>query len=1408
MTNDKSDKLTPEPEVTDAPPADETRARGWRRRLPWRRVSERARRYIRRALIVLVALTAGAVVWGVTIDLDSAFPKLRGAAEQWASGRLDRPVQIGRLSAYVAPGRFLIEDLVIEGLSPGDDPFFTVDRIVISISWVALLRGEILVNPVDMEGWRMVAESFPDGRQSFPRFVAEQDPPNTDDALPDEPAGEEEGGAPLKLVTTVQFLRAHDGEFVYRDHNAPWHVIARDIDMTLEKREVYGGDVSFRGGTIQIRDFEPMTADLDATYDLDGGFVTLTHIDLSMDGFHSTVTGGVDMLNWPEQTYQIIESDLDLPTMKDIFFAGDPFTVAGDAHLNGTWHIFDGGRELTGTLQSDNWALNDLEFPQMTSSLVWTDERFDVFDYASAFYDGTLDLTYSMAPLGAETPGFCTLDTRVEDADVAAMFDALELAGIRPEGRASWHNTLRWPLGSFDDHIGEGRLTVAPPDGRTLMTPGGRRIANRGGYASIPFDPGGDPWHVPIGGELVYTVSPEWLEIAPSRVATPASAIDFQGRTAFGDQSRILFQVFSADWQESSRLMSAVLTAFNKPTGEVGVGGRGVLNGVMLGVFTAPRIEAQFEGEGISAWNVNWGSGTGGLTVENAYLDVVDGTFDQGPSQLHVEGRFALGFPRADGGEEIDARVELVSVPAQTVRDTFSIEGYEIYGPLSGELHLFGEYRHPFGYGNLAMSELSAWGETFDTGAAGLRFEGDGVRLDGLQMLKGDGRLTGAMFVRWDGTYSLNLDGRDIAMESMSLLTDERAQIAGLASFAVSGAGAFVDPRYDLRGTIANLSVNDAVIGQVTGQVNVQDGRMGIVLEAASSRLAVSGSGRVDLSPGNEADLSFRFTNTTLDPFVRASGASLPEGISATVSGTLAIAGPLQDVEQLAMRAAVEELQLTVFDYGVGNEGEVELSLDKGIVDIGRMHLVGDQTELEVTGQVGLEDEHVALRADGDASLELLEGFFPDIRGSGGARLAADIGGTLRRPVIIGEATVNDGRVRHFSLPHGLDDIEGRIVFESDGVRFDDLSGVLAGGPVQFGGSVGLAGYEVGELNVTANATGMKLRFPEAVRSVVDAELILRGNIEDAVLSGTVTVVDAIWLELFQPNAGLLDFSSEEAVLVPRTVAPTIPLRYDIRVLAPSSLRINDRAARVVASAELTLSGTYDQPTLFGNAEIDRGEVFFEGNRYRVTRGSLGFSDPTGINPFLDVEAETDIRVPSQTYRITLALRGTVDTLGGTMDDLVFELSSDPPLQEPEILSLLLGDTRDPQAAELRSLRAQEESRQQLLQAGVARLLTSPISSGVGRVVEDSFGVDSFEIVPSLGDPSTQQSAELLPTARVLIGRRISDRAHLTFSRAVSGANQDLIVVLEYDHTDRLSWVLSQNADRTYALDFRVRHAF
>ena len=1363
-------------------------------------VTRPARRYLGRALVVVLALAAAALVSFVSIDLG---PAVRAQAERAATSQLDRPVRIGRIGIYLLPGRFVVEDLVIDGLRDGDEPFFVAERIVISSSWLALLRGELLFDHVELGPWRMVAESFPDGRQSFPRLVPPRDPAEEPSAGPvDEDRQDQETAR--RLVMTVQEVVAHSGEFVYRDHKTPWGVVARNITLTMEQRDGYRGVVTAPGGTLDIQDFEPMTVEMATTYELEGGQVTLSDIAVAVDGFEAGVSGTVDLLNWPEQTYHILESDIDLPTMKEVFFAGDPFTVDGDAHLTGTWHIYDGGRDLTGTLESESWTLNDFQLPNMSASLVWTDDRFEVFDYRSGLYDGTLDLRYVMAPLGAEQPGLARLESAVVGVDIAALLDATTLAGVRPVGSVAGEGALEWAIGRFAMHTGEARLTVTPPPSTTLMT--GARLGPPEVSAvvadAVPFDPLGVPWRVPVGGNVAFSVDSGVVAIVPSMLATSATEIEFEGRTEIGADADISFRVRSADWQDSDRLMAAVLTATGRPTNEVAVGGWGQMRGTMRGSLSDPRIEGQFDGQDVHAWNVAWGKGSGHVVIENSYLDVTDGLFDQGASQLYVNGRFSTVYPRVDGGDEIDGSFTFESVPARLMRDAFSIEGYEINGPVTGEIELSGLYRSLFGTGALTMREPVTWGEPFDTGVARLRFEGDGVRVDGLELRKGEGALTGATLIQWDGTYSLNLDGRDIDLATVALNQMDGAMVGGLARFTASGAGALAEPRYEVRGTVSDFSVNDEFVGQVTGRVAVRDSVMALDLEAASTNLAISGSGRVALVGDNEADLSFRFTNTTLDPLVRAVATSVPEAMSAVVSGTLTLSGPLAVRERVRMGATVEQLRLQLFDYALENVGLIQLTLDDNLVRIGDMNLRGDQTELVVDGEVGLDDQGLDVHVEGTARLEILETMLPDLRGTGTARIAADIGGTSRRPVVTGEATLTDARIRHFALPHGLDEIDGRIVFEPDGLRFDELSGVLAGGPVQFGGRVALNGLEVGQLNVTADATDVNLRMSDSIRSVVDAQLTLGGNVEDAVLSGTVDVKDAIWLQLFEPNAGLLNFGPDAtAALRPRTEESSLPLRFDVRINAASSLRVSERTARVVASADLTLAGTIDQPLLFGNAEIDRGEVFFEGNRYRVTRGSIGFSDPTSIDPFLDIEVETDIRVPTQTYRVTLGVTGTVDRLD-------VELSSDPPLQEFEILSLLLGDVRDPQASEIRSLRAQEESRQELLQAGAARLLTSPLSSRAGRVVEESFGVDSFEIAPGLSDPAGQQSAQLLPTARVLIGQRISDRAHVTFSRAVSGANQDLVVVLEYDQTDRLSWVISQNADRTYALDFRVRHAF
>ena len=201
-----------------------------------------------------------------------------------------------------------------------------------------------------------------------------------------------------------------------------------------------------------------------------------------------------------------------------------------------------------------------------------------------------------------------------------------------------------------------------------------------------------------------------------------------------------------------------------------------------------------------------------------------------------------------------------------------------------------------------------------------------------------------------------------------------------------------------------------------------------------------------------------------------------------------------------------------------------------------------------------------------------------------------------------------------------------------------------------------------------------------------------------------------------------------------------------------------------------------------------------------MTRGSIDLSNPNRIEPFFDLETETRVRVPGDTYRVTLQASGTIDRLN-------LEFSSDPWLPQVEILALLFSDVAPGRNIEFRQYNTDITPQQQLLRERATRALTSAISSEVDRVVSQTFGVDTFQLTPSLADPN-QQSSRLDPAARVTIGKRLSDRLYLTYSRSLSSSTHNQIILLEYDQTDRFSWILSRNEDRTYALDLRVRTTF
>ena len=137
-------EATPPTEPAPAPapdpegPGQAGRPRGRKRRAAWR--------WSRRLSTLAVALVAAAFVSFFTVDLGRVSIRgqtLRSLAEQYGSEFLERPLHIGAISAEMSPGVFVLSDLMIEGLEPGDRPFFQARRIRVHVPWWTMFSNRI-----------------------------------------------------------------------------------------------------------------------------------------------------------------------------------------------------------------------------------------------------------------------------------------------------------------------------------------------------------------------------------------------------------------------------------------------------------------------------------------------------------------------------------------------------------------------------------------------------------------------------------------------------------------------------------------------------------------------------------------------------------------------------------------------------------------------------------------------------------------------------------------------------------------------------------------------------------------------------------------------------------------------------------------------------------------------------------------------------------------------------------------------------------------------------------------------------------------------------------------------------------------------------------------------------------------
>ena len=138
------------------------------------------------------------------------------------------------------------------------------------------------------------------------------------------------------------------------------------------------------------------------------------------------------------------------------------------------------------------------------------------------------------------------------------------------------------------------------------------------------------------------------------------------------------------------------------------------------------------------------------------------------------------------------------------------------------------------------------------------------------------------------------------------------------------------------------------------------------------------------------------------------------------------------------------------------------------------------------------------------ADLALVSLLAADLRGQGAARVSVAVRGTRSAPRMDGTLEVSGGAVRLRGFPHGVDDVRGTVRFTQEGAHFSGLTGTVGGGPVELEGQAVYEKARLTTFDVHATGRGLALRYPEGLRSVVDADLLF-GDASRPWLTGTVT---------------------------------------------------------------------------------------------------------------------------------------------------------------------------------------------------------------------------------------------------------------------------------------------------------------
>jgi translocation and assembly module TamB len=844
---------------------------------------------------------------------------------------------------------------------------------------------------------------------------------------------------------------------------------------------------------------------------------------------------------------------------------------------------------------------------------------------------------------------------------------------------------------------------------------------------------------IPVEGSIhaIYDGARETLALRETTLRTPAAVLTAQGEISRnGNRSSLQVRVAANDLHQ----LAALASSFSPQTTMPALAGSATLNAAVSGSLQKPTIAAQLNAQNLTVEGSEWASVKLDMRANPSEFVVQSGSLVSAHrGQATFNASVGLHDWFYEASNPIKAHLEVQQMRVADLQKIAN-QHYPISGDLSAKISLEGSQLAPGGSGSATLANVQAYGEPIKNLTAKFNAT-NGMIVSTLNVTAAAGAIDASLsYTPKTKAYKVKIDAPSVVLQKLQTVQARNLSLAGTASASVTGEGTVDNPQLDAVVQLPQVMIQQNSISGVKAELHIASRSADINLDSKVAQASVHAHGHIALSGDYETDAVIDTGTIPLDALMSAYAPSVPQGFQGQTELHATLKGPLKDKTKVEAHLSIPVLKASYQSLQIGIVNPIRADYANSVVTLQPAEFQGTGTSLRVQGRLPLGGTAApTLSTQGSVDMRIVRIIVPDVSSSGTLALDVHASGSAAKPELQGQIQIKDVAMNTSDAPVGVEKLNGTVDISSDHVQISKMTGQVGGGQVSVGGSIT---YKPSlQFNLALQGQSVRLRYPDGLRSLLNANLAFSGTTEASTLSGRV-LIDSL---SFTPDFDLSKFgdqlSTGSAISQPG-FADTVQLA--IGVQSQEKLAATNSQISIEGQAALRVGGTAANPVITGRTTLTSGELFYRNVRYQLQNGVITFDNPNETHPVMNVSATTMV----EQYNLTLTMRGP-------LDKLTTSYVSDPPLATADIINLIARGKTTQEA----------NATSQSTDSIIASQAASQVSGGVQKLA----GLSSLQIDPTIGGNGQN------PGAQIAIQQRVTKNLLVTFSTDVSQPGSEMV---------------------------------